>query len=352
MKSVSLPFYQQGFDPTKIDYSEIPELVKFLKNGKFDLNDAGVSPRLFFQWKKAGLLSSLDTGRQWTKLNFVEFIWLKIIADLRHFGIPILDIKRIHDRYAYDMASMIEKVVSKEQMDALLETITESFPNLTPAQREEARQDIFSKDFMRRVFAEKPVPTTFLETTLVHMIALHQDVSLTLFLTPHVFDIYFENIPAPNDPAPGKRKKTRRKTCVEFFFHTDDFRNMEIDKEKLQRIFNTPHIKIPLRSYLTDFISNLKFEPHLDNSGLLSSEELRLLKLLHKNDVTEITIKMNQHKGNCAPSINRIEVTSALKKSAEARLIETYSAHEYADISYKVVDGEITSFKKVSKIKP
>jgi hypothetical protein len=49
--------------------------------------------------------------------------------------------------------------------------------------------------------------------------------------------------------------------------------------------------------------------------------------------------------------IDRIEVTTELKKDAESRIIETFTSSEYSDIAYKVANGKIVSFKKTTKIK-
>ena len=184
------------------------------------------------------------------------------------------------------------------------------------------------------------------------MVVFGKPVYLSLFLKDDINGIAFEDQKSVNSGTPGKRKKERRKTSVEFLLHLEEFDNMDIDKEALMKIYDVPHIKLPLKVYIREFIAELKNEKKLEQSAILSKEELQLLFELRQDKVLEITVKMNNHNFSKKSQIERIEVTRELKKSAESRLIETYTSKEYADISYKVADGQIVSFKKVTKIKP
>jgi hypothetical protein len=118
------------------------------------------------------------------------------------------------------------------------------------------------------------------------------------------------------------------------------------------KIFEVPHIKVPMRVYIRDFIANNKNEKHVEGLGILSKEELLLLKEVRKKNVKELTIRFKQHGDKEKSSIERIEITNDLKKDAETRLIETFTGKEYADITYKIENGKMVSFKKTIKIKP
>ncbi|MBC34885.1 MAG: hypothetical protein CL663_02420 [Bacteroidetes bacterium] len=71
----------------------------------------GLTPRVYNHWKKSGLLPVVRANKT-EKLSYIEFFWLRIIIQLREFGLSIEKIKRVkHKLFDVDIRS---KKVYKE----------------------------------------------------------------------------------------------------------------------------------------------------------------------------------------------------------------------------------------------
>ncbi len=350
------PSYKQGVNPfANADIEGAKEFIKNLQDRKLLLRDTGVTSYLFNQWKKSGLidLPITATGRKWVTLNFGEYLWIKIINDLRKLGCPLEDIKRIKELYMKDsMQELIEKNHTEVYNQMFLE-FAKTHHNLSEEQFAEMKKELLNinpMDFLREVF---PRPLNLFESAIFSMMATRSEHYLVLFLTDYFPGVQPQNIPPVKPPNSDKRKKTARTTTTEFVLLNDEFSRMEPKSlVDFQIIFDVPHIKIPLRVYIRDFIANQKNEKHVEELGILTKEELLLLKEVRKKNVKEITIRFKQNGNTEQSAIERIEITNELKKDAETRLIETFTGKEYADITYKIENGKIVSFKKTIKIKP
>src|SRR4051812_49371785 len=61
-------------------YERLTKPLLFLKS-------AGVSSKNFIDWRRAGLwFDTIDEKRSWTKLSLEQYIWLKLIQQLRQLG--------------------------------------------------------------------------------------------------------------------------------------------------------------------------------------------------------------------------------------------------------------------------
>ena len=350
-----LNVFNPGYDPYKeYHHPEKIELMTKLKQKLFRLSDTGVNPQIFNQWKREGLVYGVDDGRKWISLDFGQYLWIKLIRDLRAFGVSLTDIKYIKDSLTIDIYQEVLRAIPQEKIKQLEEDLKqvvavykETSGDPTPV---DPAQDNLLKDWMQKNFNG---PGNMIELIVAHMVLSGKDAWLTLVLTHHMaaLGFNFQREQRQQQQGTGKRKRALRENLIACFLHTEEFENMNVDAQKVNTIYSTPHMKIPLKQYITEFMAEEKNQDKIEKFALLNKEEQLLLRELRKDNVQEIQIIMDSKKENGKNKIDRIEVTKPYRKKAEARLIETYSKNEYADITYKVNNGEIVSFKKVVKIK-
>lgn len=60
---------------------------------KYSSSDLNISRRTLSHWRKLGLLEESDT----TKLSFIECFWLTLANELRSFGVPLENVKKVKD---------------------------------------------------------------------------------------------------------------------------------------------------------------------------------------------------------------------------------------------------------------
>lgn len=87
-------------DKVSEEYENNPfydNIKKFYREKRFTAKDTGVSYRVINNWKHEEILpdSCLDNENQeWAKFNLIELLWIKIVNDLRSFGLSLEKIKK------------------------------------------------------------------------------------------------------------------------------------------------------------------------------------------------------------------------------------------------------------------
>jgi len=311
----------------------------------FHLRDTAISSRQFNQWKNAGLIDLPITpnGREWIKLNFVDFVWLKLLHDLRGFGCSVNDILRVRKicflRPLQDTLHFLpEKVLEKMMPQAI-----EQMPGWTDEQKQQAKKEL-QEMLTSLEYKNKTLQTpSLLELTIMNMVMTGENASLFLYIDykNEFFPKYIEG-----QTKIARKKWQRQESRLIPFFYSTMFEKVELPEGQVVDYRNLPHMELPLRTYLQQFITEPRNHKFLDKTGLLSKEEIILIEEVRKKRASEITVHFKDG------SIERIDATTDLQKDPETRIIETYMRHDYADITYKIENGKIVSFKKTIKIKP
>jgi DNA-binding transcriptional MerR regulator len=68
---------------------------------RWSVSDVGVPARWISHWDRAGVLMEVEReGSGWRKFSFIDYVWLRIVCELRAFGAPLLAIRRVKDLLA------------------------------------------------------------------------------------------------------------------------------------------------------------------------------------------------------------------------------------------------------------
>ena len=323
-------FLDQIFKP-KLQPETVKAYNKLLRERVIPLRDTGTNSRVFHLWKKLDLVN-VPVNREHIKLSFTDFIWLKIIQDLRKFGCTLEDIQKAKKLCEGKDIAKLEKKSKKE--DELIEGV-QNLMRIMSARSKEEKQELEKQGFFRQLekiklqAVEKPLNN--LETFILYMITAKSNPYLLFFVNDNIAEIDEEDI--------NERKKGSAMLLPYIYDESMG------DAETLEKINELPHLKIPLKHYVKGFIADENNAKHLEKIELLTKDELTLLQQIREGKATEITVKFTEGKPD------RMEVTKDVKKDVEARIIETFTSHEYANVSYKVLDGKMVNFKKVTQIK-
>ncbi|MCZ6719391.1 MAG: MerR family transcriptional regulator [Gammaproteobacteria bacterium] len=77
---------------TRSEFQRVSDLV----NKKIHtVKDSGATYRVINHWAEAGLIEdkSRKTSEGWRRLSFLDLVWIKVLADLRKFGVPLESLK-------------------------------------------------------------------------------------------------------------------------------------------------------------------------------------------------------------------------------------------------------------------
>jgi len=338
--------YQEGLNPAKyINPSEVENLLKKMRQREFLLRQTDVNPRVFNLWKKIGLVEIpySPIGREWIKLNFVDYLWLKIILDLRKFGCSLENIIEVKKVCLKEFCSeLTDQYTGEDLIELLLNSVFPTVNASNQKSRNELKLTLETHNISDLLNAALGKPMTMLEMVIVNMITTGS--SAKIVITP-LENITNEKTSTGNEVAVPTTDNKKSKRSLAAFLFTDEINKMLIPENVSERwIFELSHICLPLRNYLRDFVMKDENEKYILKLELLSQDELRLLKEIRKGRAHEIKITLKNG------TVKRLEVKTNLEKSEESRLIETFGKNEYTEISYSTEKGKIVRFEKTTKI--
>jgi hypothetical protein len=75
----------------------VENLRKGLENTRFKVMDTDVDRRSIAHWDKNHLLKAENFQGKWRKLSYVDILWIRIVAHMRTFDVPLEKIKKVKD---------------------------------------------------------------------------------------------------------------------------------------------------------------------------------------------------------------------------------------------------------------
>lgn len=284
------------------------DLNKEIFTKAFTLKDLGISSRVLKYWSLMGILReenrAVDENH---KLNFTEYIWLKIIVELREFGYPIEYIKKAK-----------EILLKKESLAESLKLHTDEalIEFLRGMIKATSNKDIPVSAFLNSPSSwqkYKTVKRSLLDNTLLILLGKKENIDWVFF----------------NEGGA-------------VYVHEDASKNSE---QVITYLKNTSHLRIPLMNLVMNFIEDKSKLEYVAKYMLLSPKEMEILKHIRKGDFESITI----HLRNNEPI--RIDETRKIKIPNTARISEILAKRSYEKIELVTQEGTITYATKTVKTK-
>ena len=310
--------------------------IKIMKERSFLLKDTNVSSRVYNSWKNAELLDSpLEDSRKWVKLNFIEYIWLAIVRDLRVFGISFEVIKKIKAEVLSSPSLIVKEVIDEKKINKMLIEMISVKESCSKVEAEKILGDIKKESnsetnvqLIEKFFGRSP---SLIETYLCLKAVCNYDSSLFIFL---------KNIKSDPETAIKELEDTSE---LNWFLYCQVNEGRPNDDKLKEFLFSKPRLELPLSNYIDFFTFN-----HLEKSkklGWISEEEAKLLHHVREGNAEQITITLKNKK------VERIAVTKNESKNIEAKLIKGFGKNEFADVRYKIVNGKVDHFSITKKYK-
>lgn len=284
---------------SKVDFGDYFKQYTILTKKQFLARDLGLSARNYQQWKELGITPPTDKEdkpdgkREWVKLNFVEFVWMKMVVSLRNLGYPYADIKNARD-FLFETVNLDPNL-----------TITKDNPDIAKHLIEFFAKDKLSED-MKGVMEEIFNNPIFFKKMSALFTSKKQRIELFVFdaIANKHMEVglgFFEG---------GECLPFNWNMIVMFDNWHPDVKKEDVLNETIRR----PHIYISLSKYIMDFISAEEKEERGLDFALLNNEELAVLRELRNKEYKNITI--NYDKG----TDTKIIKTEKEKKIKEAEV--------------------------------
>lgn len=263
---------------TEADSAELMKFFSSISERDFTLKETNVSTRVFQHWKNRGLIPFTDVNpeesdkkREWVRLRFSEYLWIKTVDTLRNFGYPFESIKKAKEELfkgnVFDMAgsiqqnnpefskSMVEFFVKDNHSKEIKEELTELF---------KSRENI---KLLKKLFAKSNNLWDLLifnakesKGTEMGIVFLEDGTAIPLMWN---MLLNFEGWGISN---------------VEIF----------------NAVIRIPHLYISLTNYILDFIADEERHEYLLKFSLLSNDEFDLLNKVRGKEYKNITINYDK----------------------------------------------------------
>jgi|SRR6185436_531901 len=267
----------------------------------FTPKDIDVSYTNINYWDKMGVLSSFRKGKKaWRNFNFIDYVWIKIINELRELGVPTWLIKEAKKNCFQGIDLNYEKIFE------LVKDKQVELKDFNEPLRKKALKSI------QKFSLRKAQKIGFNYLLLAVWISISEKTPVSLFL--------FKN--------------------GECMFWIENRRKI-IPKEVMEKISFESYINISLSKIIKDFLMEERSVFLLSELPLLNSAEIRLMELIHSGNYESITIYFKDKK------MNLLELDK--RQDTKRKILDIVAEAEYQEILIKTHGGMITSIKSAEK---
>ena len=263
-------------------------------------------------WERSNLLNiggNSDKG-DWKRLNYFEYIWVKIIQELRAFGFSYEEI----DNYKCELMIKpnIKEIIEASKID--FQSVEEQFDAISLNNLKSIEDNGSNKKI--------DLGISYFELMISRIIGSGEKWSI----------LFFKDIPGFYFPL-----------SIETLKGFDKIGKTDITEELLSKTY----LSISLTDIIANFLVDGKNAFEKKTISILTKNEHNLLKHIRKGygKIKSIKIRFKDKE------MDLLEVTSIKKVKMEGRLLDYIKKGEYQSISIDTVDGKIVNFENTQKIK-
>jgi DNA-binding transcriptional MerR regulator len=276
------------------DVLNYDSLSRVLREKRFSLANVGVTYRWISHWYKMGILIGSYEDGKWKKFDLVEYVWLKMIIQMRKFNLSLEMIKRVKDNLVQEIP-VSEVLGVDEVMDALMKLANEN-------KRDEIRKALQDKDVVARLQSQT---LNLFETLIMDVVSFHDSFSIFI---------------SSSQVVPVKHSSLENIASFSSF----------------NTIFTGSFISISISEIVRDYMLGDLGIRHKQKLVLLTDGEEQVLKALREDNLKSVTVRYGSNQ-----EIDLLETTKIEKVDKRARLMDFIMANGYQDITIKTQNGEI-----------
>lgn len=283
-------------------FEKMIELAMSFNKEIFSPKDVGVSYTNINYWDKKGILSSHRKNEsQWRNFTFVDYVWIRVIDEMRSMGVSVDLIKGAKEILFEELDVKPLYKILKTNIDKIKKSMSYT----------EEQKDEIIRLMLEGEKKTKEEGVTSFYMAIVNAIFHKTPVSILISNDGYLM-IWAEN-----------------------YAHTYPKEDIEF------KTFET-HISISISKIIKDFLLDKKSVFLLPDLQLLQPNEIRLMELIHSGNYDSISIHFKDKK------MKNLE----LKKSQDTKvkIVDILSEGAYQDIEIVSHKGMITKIENTIKI--
>ena len=277
------------------------ELSEYIAEvGVFDVRNTGVTYKTVNHWDSQNLLVSRRTKEsKWRKFSFVDFVWLKIVEQLRGIGISIPLLQKVKQEIFHEITTDEIYKIFKEDT-RLINQLPEG------GQKDQLKAYLGSGKSLNSTAS-----ATVLQFLICETIFDKVPISLVVFNDGNWYPWYVDR------PSLYSAEEQHSMT-----YYT--------------------HVTVSITEVIKDFLSSDQSAFLLPKLHILSATETKLLEIIHSGEYESVTIHF---KDQSAKSVEMIKA-----QHVKRRIVDILSEGDYQEIIIKSHQGMVTSIKNKIKM--
>lgn len=289
----------------------IEKLIEFISEKRYSLADIGLKNKQAFDWTKAGIFLEQRESKYRRTYNSIEYVWLKIVKELREFGLSIDSIRNLK-------SFLLKEVDIKEYMTSLIDVDLENESKELKELQETLRLAYGTEEGKEQLIQS----LSDKELTLVNTVLTLLIIESVVYRTNAHLLITKEGNTIITDGEPFD------------------------DEINLGEVLNAPYITFPLRNVLVDFINREDLMSLTEKEELLnlSEQEQKVLRLLRLGNLVSLSVRFDNNN-----EISLIETEENIDLSkVQGRLADFILRNQYHTITYKTQAGKIINMRRTT----
>lgn len=243
--------FDEFFDSTSLE--KIAELYEVITKERLSVKDTGINYRVINHWDEKGLIRfARNSTEGHRRFSFVDFIWIKVVNELREFGVKLQDIEKIAN-------GLYHPIPMKELMDAFAENIGMVTDNTEIEGKLDLIEFIKSGDYKNIDFSL--LGFNFLHALIAEAIATRKPISILLFKDGEWF------------PFIKEREH----------LYADELR---------YKIDYTPHIMVSITDIIFRYIIEDELQDYFGEIRAFTPNEIQLLRYVKDGKYKKIVVNL------------------------------------------------------------
>ncbi|WP_299761937.1 hypothetical protein [uncultured Pontibacter sp.] len=282
------------------------EILENLRRRQFTLKDAGISSRVHNNWRSLGIVPDSEEDGKKLYFDFIQYLWLQIVKDLRKFGLLLDTIAAVKD-YLFEKDFMVGIELSDGDRVKLRQTL------------EKAAQRPITGEELQQAEENLKKPNTFYPYRFSLIVLAHLQYRSNTYI--YVF--------ADGGVADWSEVQ------------------QELNPESKPDL-SEPHINIPLGHYFAQFLNDETKAEFLPKVPILTREEHEVLRTMRNNEVKELTIKFSKQ-GSKRRADLITKVDRQLSEKQKKEIAQILGTRDYSTITMKTQNGTQLTFEEAQR---
>ena len=284
---------EEFFNTTSLD--KVAELYEVITKERLTVKDTGINYRVINHWDEKGLIRFARKSKEGNrKFSLADFIWIKLVNELREFGVKLTDIQKI-------AADIYEPLPMKELMDTLAENL-DSLENMEGEDKEGFIEFLKSGEYKT---AEIPdLGFNYLHLLISEAISTRTPISILVFKNGDWFPFM----------------KNKEDQYPEDLLYKKEFFS---------------HIQVSVTETIFSYIFEDYFKNYLEELHIFTPQEAKLLYHIKEGDFKKVFVLFKSKKHE------PVEISQG--KTAKEEIMKIIRAKQYRE--FILIDSKNNEFR-------